>query len=231
MVASPPISANYDAAAAWRARGQSVLEATQPPTCDSLAEALRLLTKSRGLFPLEGIESEVENLQRQLDVATVKAAQTQHNADRQQAPGAGWGPTPPPQQASAPSRQASAANSSSSSADGDTSDAEVSRVLGASDHYTALLIARGASAGEIRKAYHRGSRSVHPDKCRDGEPTLPVPPPSTYNKTPSASTANPFSGEPARFVPQAPPRPLHNKTPSARFQLRTPSQASPTDSS
>jgi hypothetical protein len=171
-MASPLLSdANRDAAEAWRHRGRSAFTSTQPPTRDSLAEAVRLLSKSRSLHPLDGIDDELEAVQRHLDMASVRSAQQQ--ADARPAPEtAGGGPSgaPPPRPAPA-APAAAAADLAAVPPDGGCADTEVSRVLESSDHYTSLLIERSASDGELKKAYHRMSRAVHPDKCSDSRAT------------------------------------------------------------
>ena len=48
----------------------------------------------------------------------------------------------------------------------------IDRILNAGAcHYAVLGLARGASEGEIKKAYHRACLAVHPDKCEDARAT------------------------------------------------------------
>ena len=196
------LEANREAAEAWRARGRKALlqagssAAASNDLVDSLSRAVSALEKALNLFPLESLAEEVAATQRQLDVERVRRAQRKGTSKAADRPPSAAPPPPPPQTAQGgdgtggESGSAGRAGASESS----PADDEVKRVLRSNDHYAALAVERSASDADIKRAFHRTSRVVHPDKCQVPSrlplwrfPGLPRNDPSPHASRPPAS--------------------------------------------
>ena len=198
----PMLEANREAAEAWRARGRKALlqagssAAASNDLVDSLSRAVSALEKALNLFPLESLAEEVAATQRQLDVERVRRAQRKGTSKAADRPPSAAPPPQPPQTAQGgdgtggESGSAGRAGASESS----PADDEVNRVLRSNDHYAALAVERSASDADIKRAFHRTSRVVHPDKCQVPSrlplwrfPGLPRNDPSPHASRPPAS--------------------------------------------
>ena len=80
--------------------------------------------------------------------------------------------------------------------------ADANRILGCTSPYDVLLVARGASAAELKKAFLSLSRLVHPDKNRcprclawpsQPSPSRSSPPPTSPTPSPGACAPRPHS--------------------------------------
>lgn len=134
----------------------------------------RRAARSQGLFSLEGIDEEVAAAQRMLEIESIKRPQQREN-EAHSPPNAGASPRRSSSRRSSPHAGSAAPAvprpTAQNASPATPSDAEVARVLAAPDHYVALSIGRGASEPDIKKAYYKMSRTIHPDKCRHSRAT------------------------------------------------------------